>query len=179
MSENPQTGVFPAYHPVRARDGKAPPVIDGAGRHLSEVRLRNRKDGNVTSIIDDGSGPGGQPNQSRQQLIRKIQQKEGGLPVFFFDEPVPGYTIDFHGIDISPAVANDAIRASMAENIEARSTRAQQAVAEIVARQQVAAQRASAQAEVFQAQIDDVKQAAAAVAPVRRRKGAADGQADG
>lgn len=77
------TGWFPSY------DARRRPRLDGDGKHLKELRLRNIKDGSVRSFVDDG-GSSVEANQQRQQLIRSLLKvdDESGLPVFFADKPV-------------------------------------------------------------------------------------------
>ena len=80
-------------------------------------------DGSVRTFVDDGPFEDNsqwhtlQPNGQRQQLIRQLQKRcpgDDSLPLFFSEQPLPDLYHPLIG-KISVPVANDAIKAKMAE----------------------------------------------------------------
>ena len=80
-------------------------------------------DGSVRTFVDDGPFEDNsqwhtlQPNGQRQQLIRQLQKRcpgDDSLPLFFTEQPLPDLYHPLIG-KISVPVANDAIKAKMAE----------------------------------------------------------------
>lgn len=96
-------------------------------------------DGSVRTFVDDGPFEDNsqwhtlQPNGQRQQLIRQLQKRcpgDDSLPLFFTEQPLPDLYHPLIG-KISVPVANDVIKAKMAEfapHVAARSERGVEAV---------------------------------------------------
>lgn len=115
------TGWFPSFTAKNVRRVLRTKTDGGAQSELlNELRLRCITDGNVRHFVDDLDIVQGQPNQSRQQIVQKLAARDDeGLPMFFVDEACG--SMPFHGLNVPIPVADDAIRAKLARNIEKRN----------------------------------------------------------
>lgn len=102
----------------RTRTEKIPGTNMSRTVPLWELRLRNIKNGNIHSFIDDGIRADGVPHQSRAELYRavgKVLDDGSDLPVFFLDEKVEGLRRDLENQAVS--VADKEITEKMLELI--------------------------------------------------------------
>lgn len=145
-------------------------------------KLRSIVDGHVRQFVDDGPFETQDnwhtlpPNGQRQQLIRQLQKRcpgDDNLPLYFADEPQPDLYHPMMGTVRIP-VANDAIKAKLAEfapHVADRKALGQQAMAAATRAEQQKAEAQQAGVEkALRNMIADMVGSSDGDAPTPKRK---------